>query len=108
MKKLFITCMMIMSIQILQADNLCWGYPTTVSRFSQQTIGQLTNCNCECWLYPHTKGSNSPYICDVCGHKRTPEYVGPDKKLQKKYHSIRFTNQSTTQNKPNAVFTKQE
>lgn len=78
MKKAILFLCFFVNIVEINSCNLCWGYPNnsgTGKRLTQAPIEPLKDCSCQCWKYPHTQGSNDPYVCVACNHRLMPEEV---------------------------------
>lgn len=57
----------------ITSSNLCWVIQNkSDERLSRKVISYDAQCTCECWKYPHTKGTNNQYKCTNCEHRITP------------------------------------
>ncbi len=57
----------------ITSSNLCWFFENNNNpRLTRRTISHNAACSCECWQYPHTKGTNNQYKCTNCNHRLTP------------------------------------
>lgn len=61
-------------------------------RLTRRDISHNAACSCECWQYPHTKGTNNQYKCINCNHRLTP----PDPLSQNGPKFDRFNSSSAT------------
>lgn len=57
----------------ISSSNLCWYFSNNSQpRLERRKIAHHPACSCECWKYPHTKGTNNQYKCSNCEHRITP------------------------------------